>query len=217
MIMDMYTILASFLPTWLIFIVACISPGQNTVLMMSTGLGNTKAKTVLVASGLGIGGFTWSFISLLGITILLKQYPYLIKIIALIGGLYLMYLGIKTLMSTLNKNEKQETTASKLNFQSNFSALKIGLVTTFLNPKVALLWISLSPMIPIKTNEIGLLSFYSIVIALIVFGIYGSIGLLFSSKKTQAIYSNNAKLFNIIFGSLFSLLGFGLIFNHVLL
>jgi len=212
--MDMYSILASFLPTWLIFIVACISPGQNTVLMMSTGLGNTKVKTVLVASGLGIGGFTWSFVSLLGITILLKQYPYLIKVIALIGGLYLMYLGIKTLMSTL---KKKDITTSKLNFQSNFSALKIGLITTFLNPKVALLWISLSPLIPIKTNEYGLLSFYSIIIALIVFGIYGSIGLLFSSKKTQAMYSNNATLFNVIFGILFSLLGFGLIFNHVLL
>ncbi len=212
--MDMYSNLASFLPTWLIFIVACISPGQNTVLMMSTGLGNTKVKTVLVASGLGIGGFTWSFVSLLGITILLKQYPYLIKVIALIGGLYLMYLGIKTLMSTL---KKKDITTSKLNFQSNFSALKIGLITTFLNPKVALLWISLSPLIPIKTNEYGLLSFYSIIIALIVFGIYGSIGLLFSSKKTQAMYSNNAKLFNIIFGILFSLLGFGLILNHVLL
>ena len=215
--MDMYTILASFLPTWLIFIVACISPGQNTVLMMSTGLGNTKAKTVLVASGLGIGGFAWSFISLLGITILLKQYPFFIKVIALVGGLYLMYLGSKTIISTLKSKEKKNSTTSKLSFQSNYSALKIGLVTTFLNPKVALLWISLSPMIPIKTNELGLLSFYSIVIALIVFGIYGSIGLLFSSKKTQAMYSNNAKLFNIIFGILFSLLGFGLIFNHVLL
>ena len=215
--MDIYSILASFLPTWLIFIVACISPGQNTVLMMSTGLGNTKAKTVLVATGLGIGGFTWSFISLLGITLLFKQYPYLIKVIALFGGLYLMYLGIKTIISTLKKKDKQGMTTSQLNFTSNFSALKIGLITTFLNPKVALLWISLSPMIPIQTNEFGLLSFYSIIIALIVFGIYGSIGLLFSSKKTQAMYSNNAKLFNIVFGILFSLLGFGLILNHVLL
>ena len=215
--MDIYSILASFLPTWLIFIVACISPGQNTVLMLSTGLGNTKAKTVLVATGLGIGGFTWSFISLLGITLLFKQYPSLIKVIALIGGLYLMYLGIKTIISTLKKKDKQGMTTSQLNFKSNFSALKIGLITTFLNPKVALLWISLSPMIPIQTNELGLLSFYSIIIALIVFGIYGSIGLLFSSKKTQAMYSNNAKLFNIVFGILFSLLGFGLILNHVLL
>jgi len=215
--MDIYTVILSFLPTWAIFTVACISPGQNTVLMMSTGVSNTKIKTALVASGLGIGGFAWSFVSLLGITLLFKQYPSLIKIIALVGGLYLMYIGIKTLLPALKKKKSNTITTSKIEFKSGFSALKVGLITTFLNPKVALMWISLSPMIPINTDEYSLLFFYSIVIALIVFTIYGSIGLLFTSIKTQTMYSNNTKLFNIIFGILFILLGLGLIYNHVVL
>jgi len=219
----MSIILLSFIPTWLVFAVACISPGPNTFLVMSIAL-NSRVAAFWVCVGLAIGGFIWAFLSLVGVSQLLVQYPQMLQLIALLGGGYLIYLGCKTFNSVFKKMRMGkladksaiasiECTSAALTAQG---AIRKGIITTLSNPKVALVWLSLSAVVPVNADQLMWLVVYCCVIAGIVFSVYAAIGLLFSGAGYQKLYLANAHVFDSIFATVFLGLGMMMIYSHVL-
>lgn len=192
---------------------------------------------------MALGGFIWSFISLAGVSQLLRSFPFIIQWIAYIGGSYLCYLGLKTLKGLYFKlkvvsqqgdegevsSEKEPTKkAHSINEGAHtkkaeehvfWQDMIKGLVTTLSNPKVALLWLSMSSIIPLsKVSEpfkllLPLIS-YSVVIGLIVFSVYGVIALLFSASHAQHAYLKHENVLNLIFAMIFLSLGSYIIFSQ---
>jgi threonine efflux protein len=203
--------IASFVPTWLVFLSACISPGPNTFMVMSVALNSGKSSALLVTLGLAIGGFIWPLISLLGVSQLLARNPQFIKWIALVGGSYLLYLGFKSLLSVVNNcrqglatSERQVVNRVEL---EGISAIRRGLLTTLSNPKVAMVWISLSSVIPVASDRVGWIIVYSAVIGVIVFSVYTTIACIFSNALAQTAYMKKANWINGLFSALFIILG----------
>ncbi|EPJ55045.1 MAG: hypothetical protein OFPI_04800 [Osedax symbiont Rs2] len=216
-------IILSFIPTWLIFTAACISPGPNTFLVMSVALSQSRSSALWVTLGIALGGFVWAFISLAGVSQLLHSYPSSLRFIAIIGASYLCYIGYKTLRSVLAA--KACTPANPViavaaeDSQSEPKNTRIknitkGIITTLSNPKVAMLWMSLSSVVPVSTAQMGWLSFYALVIGAIVFCVYGSIGLIFSETKAQQNYLKHSNLINSLFAAIFIALGLFIFINH---
>lgn len=216
--MSNLTIIVSFIPTWLVFTSACISPGPNTFVVMSVALSSGRVSALLVTLGLAIGGFIWPFVSLMGVSQLLMQNPSLIKWIALIGGCYLQYSGIKTLLSIIKSHGSVPGVLpeSEINQSSLRGSLAIrqGLITTLSNPKVAMVWISLSTVIPVTSEQSGWIFFYSIVIGLIVFSVYATIACIFSNQRARAGYFKKSNLINSLFSAIFIFLGGFIIFRE---
>lgn len=178
---------------------------------MSVALNSGRASALLIALGLAIGGFIWPFISLLGVSQLLVRNPHLINWLALIGGSYLIYLGTKSWMKGIKNNKLVTPTLSQA-YSGSLSlsggrAIQRGLITTLSNPKVAMVWISLSSIIPVTSDQVGWIFIYSIVIALIVFCVYATIACVFSDSRAQAVYLKKTTLVDAIFSTLFILLG----------
>jgi len=219
----MSLILLSFIPTWLVFAVACISPGPNTVLVMSIAL-NSRIAAFWVCVGLSIGGFIWAFLSLAGVSQLLVQYPQMLQVIAALGASYLIYLGCKTLYSVYKKRRAAKLTGDSTLAAIEGSTLSLtpqiairkGLITTLSNPKVALVWLSLSAVVPVDAEQLMWLVVYCSVIAGIVFSVYACVGLLFSRSGYQKLYLKNAHVFDSVFATVFLSLGLMMIYTHVL-
>jgi len=215
--------LLSFIPTWLVFSVACISPGPNTLLVMSIAL-NSRIAAFWVCVGLAIGGFIWAFLSLAGVSQLLMQYPQMLQVIAILGASYLIYLGCKTFYSVFKKMRMAKlvnnSTVAAIECSTlsltPYIAIRKGLITTLSNPKVALVWLSLSAVVPVDADQLMWLVVYCSVIACIVFSVYACVGLLFSRSGYQKLYLNNAHVFDSVFATVFFGLGLMLIYTHVL-
>ncbi len=216
-------IILSFIPTWLIFTAACISPGPNTFLVMSVALSQSRKSALWVTLGIALGGFVWAFISLAGVSQLLNSYPGLLQVIAIVGGSYLCYIGFKTLRSVFASKANAATdiksTVTNQELQTNTENSRIknitkGIITTLSNPKVAMLWMSLSSVVPVSTAQMGWLSFYALVIGTIVFCVYGTIGLIFSEARAQQNYLKHSNLINSLFAAIFIALGLFIFFNH---
>lgn len=178
---------------------------------MATALNSGRATALLITLGLAIGGFIWPFISLLGVSQLLAKNPQLINWLALFGGSYLIYLGAKPLLKGIKNNKLVTATLPQSNADSpslsGGKAIQRGLITTLSNPKVAMVWISLSSVIPVTSEQIGWISIYSAVIALIVFCVYATIACVFSDSRAQTVYLKKTKLIDGIFSALFIMLG----------
>lgn len=126
--------------------VLIITPGPDLIYVLTKGISIGKKAGLISATGVTLGIFVHTIFAALGLSVILKTSALAFMIVKLIGAGYLIYLGIKTLVSKekLNlRNNEQQTPNRKIFTQ--------GLLSNTLNPKVALFFMAFLPQF-IKTN-----------------------------------------------------------------
>lgn len=126
----------------LIYILAVISPGPNFIIVsrfaslgsVSTGIGATL--------GICTVGVFFSTISLLGLAVLLDQYPAFSKAATLAGSLYLLYIAYSIIRSVLARTASAPT-ASAPGDTSFTKAYRVGVITNISNMKTIAFMISI--------------------------------------------------------------------------
>ncbi len=120
-----------------IFIPALILPGPDFIAVvrasMMRGTGAGLMTTVGVSVGLGI----YATLSMLGLSAILTQYHWLAWAVRVAGGCYLIYLGVKLLMTKPGAID-----LSREQTQARGNALLLGLFVTLTNPKAIVLFAS---------------------------------------------------------------------------
>lgn len=198
----------TIMAAWAALAAAAISPGPNMVAVASRGLGAGRGSALMVALGISIGGFGWAMLTALGFGVLFETFPVLLRILGVIGGLYLSWLGYKGWRAALTGTPGEIAPRAG---QGLLRDLVYGLVVTATNPKVALLWASLSTFVSAQTTSLSLLLLFSCGASVILFAIYGGYGLLFSVGGVRALYARFQKVSEAAFGTIFSLIGLGMI------
>lgn len=192
------------LTAWVALATAAISPGPNLVAVASRGLGSGRNSALIVASGLACGAFLWSFITAAGLGTLFESYPVLLRIMGLLGGAYLLWLGFKGWRAALTGKGGQIVPIKGRGVRQDFLH---GLTVTATNPKVALLWASISTFVGPAITEWSLLLVFTTGSAFIIFVIYGTYGWLFSTGHARGLYQRFQTASEAIFGTLFGGLG----------
>jgi len=136
-----------------IHLLAAASPGPDFVLVSQQTLTNGKQKGFMVSIGIALGLSVHILYSALGLAAVIANSATTLWAIKIIGGCYLIYLGIQGLRSKpaskVNKVIKQKA----LKKYSNLTAIAKGFLCNALNPKapiyfVALFTVVLSPNLP---------------------------------------------------------------------
>ena len=96
---------------------------------------------IVSAAGIFIGCFVHILAAVLGLSIIISKSAYLFQLIKFAGAGYLIYLGIKALLSRPAVNTAEEKPI-KANYWKLF---KQGILTNALNPKVAVFFLSFLP------------------------------------------------------------------------
>lgn len=131
------------LTIWLSLLLICLlgamSPGPSLAMVAKHSLAGGRSNGISTgwAHALGIG--IYAFITLLGLAVLLHQFPFIFKGISYLGAAYLAYLGYNALRSKGGVAEKLQSGKSVSHFQS----AKEGFLISLLNPKIALFFIAL--------------------------------------------------------------------------
>lgn len=189
---------------WLALATAAISPGPNLVAVASRGLGSGRNSALTVAAGLASGAFLWSFLTAVGLGTMFTAFPILLRIMGLFGGAYLLWLGFKGWRAALTGKGGQITPIAGQGVLADFLH---GLTVTSTNPKVALLWASLSTFVGPAITDWSLLLLFTTGSAAIIFAIYGMYGWLFSTGHARGLYKRFQKASEALFGTLFGGLG----------
>jgi threonine/homoserine/homoserine lactone efflux protein len=92
-------------PVFLSFLVMmgafAVTPGPANVFMMATGLRHGAAGVPLAVAGLNAATLVWYGAAALGLVALVKAMPQLFQALAIVGGLYVGWLGLKALRGAL--------------------------------------------------------------------------------------------------------------------
>lgn len=131
---------------WLAYVatsaVVLAIPGPTILLVLSYSISQGRGATLPLVAGVALGDSVAITLSLIGLGTLLATSALLFTVIKWLGGLYLIYLGIRLMRSSgrplaLKPGEIQSSSAHKL-FANAF-------IVTALNPKSIVFFIALLP------------------------------------------------------------------------
>jgi len=132
---------------WLSLVTICIlgalSPGPSLAVVIKNTLAGGAKQGYASAISHGIGVALYAAITATGIAVIIVQSPMLFTFIQYAGALFLVYLGIKALMSkkqSLPINDEKAQTASD---GSQVNGWRDGFLVAFLNPKLAIFFLAL--------------------------------------------------------------------------
>ena len=128
-----------FLVTGL-FLLGVISPGPNFLIVTQQSLG--KGHRAGIATGLGIafGDLLYASAGLFGLAAIIATAGWLFGTIKLLGGIYLIFLGIKMLKTKTAVQNKTEEGPASYSFVACF---RLGLLTDLANPKTVIFFTSI--------------------------------------------------------------------------
>lgn len=133
------------LHTWLLYLVAAaglsLTPGPNSLLVLTHGALHGHRKTLFTVSGGALGFVALIALSMLGIGALLKASASALTLLKLAGGVYLIWLGIQ-----LWRAPAIELRADAPQADSRGAGLfRQGLLTAVSNPKALLFYGAFMP------------------------------------------------------------------------
>lgn len=132
--MELMFVLAS---VFAVFIPALLLPGPDFVAVVRSSMTRGTAAGLLTTCGVSLGLGLYATLSLLGLSAILVEFQWLTWLVRVLGGSYLIYLGIRLILSRPEAIDVAEEPA-----RSRGNPLLFGFLVTMTNPKAIVLFAS---------------------------------------------------------------------------
>ncbi len=133
-----------------------ITPGNDTIFILSKSIAQGKKAGVFSVLGIATGSILHTLLAAFGLSILIQQSPLLFNAIKYAGAVYLLYLAYTMLTDKSKLNMYLRSSDYKTNY---FGIYRDGMITNILNPKVALFFIAFLPQFIAPNVKDSLLPF----------------------------------------------------------
>lgn len=194
---------------WIAFVfasaVVLVIPGPTILTVISYSASHGNRVNVAIVGGVALGDSTALFMSLLGLGALLAASAFWFTVVKWIGGLYLLYLGIKLFRSgvTLAANENGAGAA-----QSRCRLFLNTYAVTALNPKSIVFFVAFLPHFIDPTANVARQLWIVAVTFVVLATINAALYAVFASAARRLLMSGAAqRRFNLLGGSVLSVAG----------
>ncbi len=140
--------------------VLTVTPGLDTLLVLRATAAGGRAAGVCAAAGIAMGCLAWGVLSAAGVTALIAASRLAFEVLRVAGVAYLCWLGVRALWASRRRagsdavagsdpmaGEASDAVADRQPGErwSAGRALRVGLTTNLLNPKVGVFYLSVLP------------------------------------------------------------------------
>jgi RhtB (resistance to homoserine/threonine) family protein len=168
-----------------------VTPGNDTIFILTKSIGQGRKAGIVSALGIGTGSLVHTFLAAFGLSLIIAKSILLFNIIKFAGAAYLLYIGYKML------TDKSQLKTDDLISSGTVNYLKIyrdGIFTNILNPKVALFFIAFLPQFIDPNLESTVLPFLVLGITFITTGTIWCILLAFFASAIFGKLQANKKV-----------------------
>ncbi|TFI40736.1 LysE family translocator [Rhodococcus sp. 1R11] len=123
-----------------IALVLVLTPGPNMIYLVSRSISQGRRAGMVSLAGVAVGFLVYLTATNLGLAAVFTAVPALYVAVKLAGAAYLGWLAVQALRGTVSAFEP-----TALQQDSNRRLFMMGLVTNLLNPKIAIMYISVIP------------------------------------------------------------------------
>ncbi len=179
------------------------TPGPGVLAIVSRALSSGFSHAVIMSVGMVLGDVTFLLLAIFGLSIVASTFSTVFTVIKILGGIYLIYLGLKIFTSKTSYFDANIKKSN--NFVGDFFA---GLFISLSNPKVIAFYIGFLPTFIDLSNltfeDIVLVSFLVLGTLLCVLTLYAY----FASKAKESIKKKRTQnIINIVAGSVMVFIG----------
>jgi threonine/homoserine/homoserine lactone efflux protein len=192
--------------------VIVISPGPDTVVILRHALAGGWPGGLSAVAGVQLGLLVHSVLAGLGISALIAASPTLFKALALLGALYLAWLGIRLLTAQTMSSVSDVGKPAGV-----WRAAREALLTNLLNPKVLILFLALYPNFIHAGRGSIALQIVGLSALLIGINIVWQVGLVLSADRARLWLSRPAvgRATRLCIGTAFTMFALVLAVEHV--
>ena len=183
-----------------------LTPGPDTVYILGRSIAQGRDAGVASALGICVGSIFHTCAAALGLSAILATSALAFGAIKLLGGAYLIFLGIKMILH----RRKQLSLPSNFRRRTTAAAFRQGVLTNVLNPKVALFFLAFLPQFIDPASNIKVLAFLMLGFAFVTTGTIWCLLLAwFASAFSELLRTNEtiSQWLNRTAGALFIFLG----------
>lgn len=194
-----------------VMLLACVSPGPDMLAVTSHAFARRRAG-VFAAAGIATSHALWATLAVFGLGLILARLAWLYEGIRIAGGLYLLYLGAKTLMGLREPAGAPQAQAAAAPAAAAKSlrgahAYRRGLLVGLTNPKAAAFFGSLFVTLLPAHAPLWVHGATVATVAAVSIGWFTSIALLFSTGSVQRGYAKLRRPIDALMGSVLVALG----------
>ena len=153
-------------------VLLAITPGPDSLLVLRYSL-RSRGAGFASAVGSSVGCVTWAVLVGLGLAALVEQSAEVYRALKVIGGLYLIYLGIQAFRHSRRRAAEAATSEDPSTSQPRAArgwipAFGAGFLSTMTNPKVGLFYLAVVPQfLPAKSASFGMTLILGATIAIV--------------------------------------------------
>lgn len=169
-----------------------LTPGNDTIFILTKSIAQGKKAGIVSALGIGTGSIVHTILAAFGLSIIIAKSILLFNIIKYLGAAYLLYIGYKMLT---DKTELKTNNPLQQKTTDYWKIYRDGILTNILNPKVALFFIAFLPQFIDPNFKNTILPFLTLGITFITTGTIWCLilatfaSLIFNKLKTNRKFS----------------------------
>ncbi|MGP1252905.1 MAG: LysE family transporter [Kiloniellales bacterium] len=196
-----------FATVMLLYLLAAMTPGPNLLVTVQASLAGGRSAGLSVVSGIMVASMMWAAGSLLGLTLLFALAPWLYGALMVVGGAYLIWMGLGLLRSAWQPPRLQTGGIAQARLRG-WRGARQGLLVNLANAKSAAFYSSLFA-VSVPPEAPGWL--IAALVAAVGLGAglwYGSMSLLVTLPPIAQLYRRAERGLTALSGAVF--MGFGI-------
>jgi len=135
-----------------------LTPGSDTVYILGRSVAQGRGAGVASALGICVGSIFHTCAAALGLSAILATSALAFSAIKLLGGAYLVFLGVKMLLD----RRQRLSLPSNFRWRTTEAAFRQGVLTNILNPKVTLFFLAFLPQFIDPTSNSKITAFLAL-------------------------------------------------------
>ena len=183
-----------------------LMPGPDTAYIIGRSIAQGRRAGIASAFGITLGSICHTVAAALGLSAFLAASAFAFTAVKLIGGAYLIYLGVCMILS----RARELHVPSQFRSRETVAAFRQGMITNLLNPKVALFFLAFLPQFIDPSSPMKVPAFIALGLTFVTTGtIWCLILAWFASAFSQRLRGSTtvANVLNRTVGSLFVFFG----------
>ena len=183
-----------------------LTPGPDTLYILGRSVAQGREAGLASALGISVGSIFHTCAAALGLSAILATSVLAFVAIKLLGGAYLVFLGIKMILD----RRRELALPSNFRRRTTLAAFRQGVLTNVLNPKVALFFLAFLPQFIDPASNMKIAAFMTLGLTFVTTGTIWCLVLTWFASSFSKRFRNNeavAQWLNRTAGAIFVFLG----------
>jgi len=187
-----------------VWAIALISPGPDFAATVQYATAHSRRHGIFVALGVTSALTFWIIGSMVGLGLLLARASWLIEVIRTLGAVYLMYLGVRTILHAHRPLTELTGKAAETN---SFAAWRVGFLTNIGNPKAVAFFSSIFILFLPANSPLWIQATTTMLMLIMAAGWFCIVACFFSLGPITSAYRRAKRWLDYITGGIFIALG----------